>query len=221
MAVNQKQRFIVVGGIVLIAILAMLAFFSANTAVKVMTVAEAASPNAIGQRVEVTGNVVNNSFDIQGDILTFAITDPDDPGTDLRVQYDRGVSATFGNGVTAICTGTIQDDGMLKCSELVTKCPSKYETATDALSVERLMGYGDQIIDKTVKIQGTLKAGSLADATADARFVLSDAENAKLEIPVKYQGALSEEVKDGMTVVLMGSLGADGSFTATEVALEG
>ena len=98
MAVNQKQRFIVVGGIVLIAILAMLAFFSANTAVKVMTVAEAASPNAIGQRVEVTGNVVNNSFDIQGDILTFAIADPDDPGTDLRVQYDRGVSATFGNG---------------------------------------------------------------------------------------------------------------------------
>ena len=51
MAVKQKQRFIVVGGIVLIAVLAMLAFFSANTAVKVMTVAEAASPNAIGQRV--------------------------------------------------------------------------------------------------------------------------------------------------------------------------
>ena len=81
--------------------------------------------------------------------------------------------------------------------------------------------HGDQIIDKTVKVQGTLKAGTLADATADARFVLSDAENAKLEIPVKYQGALSAEMKDGVTVVLLGSLGAGGSFIATEVALGG
>ena len=72
-----------------------------------------------------------------------------------------------------------------------------------------------------MKVQGTLKAGTLADATADARFVISDAENASLEIPVKYQGALSEEVGDGVTVVLLGSLGASGSFTATEVALEG
>ena len=221
MATKQKQRFIVVGGIVLIAILAMLAFFGAGASPKVMTVAEAATADAIGQRVEVTGNVVNNSFDIQGDILTFAIADPDDPGADLHVSYDRGVSATFGNGVTAICTGTIGDDGVLKCSELVTKCPSKYETATDALTVERLLGYGEQIIDKTVKVQGTVQPGTLKDATADMRFAILDVDDAKTSIPVKYQGALSDEVKDGVTVVLLGSLGAGGTFTATEVALEG
>jgi cytochrome c-type biogenesis protein CcmE len=38
---------------------------------------------------------------------------------------------------------------------------------------------------------------------------------------VKYAGALSDEVRDGATVVLLGSLGDAGSFTATEVALEG
>ena len=221
MASSQKKRFIAVGGIVAIVIIAMLAFFSANTAVKVMTVAEASEANAIGQRVEVTGNVVNNSFDIQGDILTFRISDPDDPGHDLGVSYDQGVSATFGNGVTAICTGTIQDDGVLKCSELVTKCPSKYETATDALTVERLMGYGDQILDKTVKVQGVLQSGSLKDASADVRFAIQDADGAQMVLPVKYQGALSEEVTDGASVVLLGSLNADGAFNATEVALEG
>lgn len=221
MVAKQKQRFIVVGGIVLIAILAMLAFFGAGASPRVMTVAQAAVPDAVGQRVEVTGNVVNNSFDIKGDVLTFAIADPDDPAVDLRVSYDRGVSATFGNGVTAICTGTIGDDGVLKCSELVTKCPSKYETATDALTVERLLGYGEQIVDKTVKVQGTVQPGTLKDATADVRFSLLDAEGAKADIPVKYQGALSDEVKDGVTVVLLGSLGASGAFTATEVALEG
>lgn len=227
MAVNQKQRFIAVGGIVLIVILAMLAFFSANTAVKVMSVEEAAQPNAIGQRVEVTGNVVNNSFDIKGDVLTFRISDPDEPGTDLRVSYDQGVSATFGNGVTAICTGTIQDDGLLKCSELVTKCPSKYETATDALTIERLLGYGDQILDKTVKVQGVLQPGSLKDATAAARFAIvegpeaADAAAGGEVLEVKYQGALSDEVVDGVSVVLLGSLNSDGKFNATEVALEG
>ena len=221
MASSQKQRFIVVGGIVVIVIVAMLAFFSANTAVKVMSVAEAATADAIGQRVEVTGNVVNNSFDIDGDILTFRIADPDDPGHDLGVSYDQGVSATFGNGVTAICTGTIQDDGVLKCSELVTKCPSKYETATDALSIERLLGYGDQILDKTVKVRGVLQAGSLKDATADERFAIADSPDAGTGVPVKYQGALSDEVVEGASVVVMGSLNADGKFNATEVALEG
>lgn len=221
MAASQKQRFIVVGGIVVIVVIAMLAFFSANTAVKVMTVEEASQPNAIGQRVEVTGNVVNNSFDVDGDILTFRIADPDDPGHDLSVSYDQGVSATFGNGVTAICTGTVQDDGVLKCSELVTKCPSKYETATDALTVERLLGYGDAIFDKTVKVQGVVKAGTLADATAGERFILADADGAAFEIPVQYQGALSDEVKDGTPVVLLGDLTAEGVFNATEVALEG
>ena len=222
MASTQKQRFIVVGGIVVIVIVAMLAFFSANTAVKVMTVAEAATADAVGQRVEVTGNVVNNSFDINGDILTFRIADPDDPGHDLSVSYDQGVAATFGNGVTAICTGTIQDDGVLKCSELVTKCPSKYETATDALTVERLSGYGDQILDKTVKVKGVLQPGSLKDATADARFAIADADDTVgAVLPVKYQGALSDEVVEGAVVVLLGSLNADGAFNATEVALEG
>ena len=221
MAATQKQKFIAVGGIVVIVVVLMLAFFSANTATKVMTVAQAAQPASVGQRVEVTGNVVNNSFDIQGDILTFAIADPDDPATDLQVSYDRGVSATFGNGVTAICTGTIADDGVLVCSELVTKCPSKYESITDALTVGRLLGYGEQITDRTVKVQGVLQQGSLADVTANARFVLEDGEDTSLAFPVKYQGSLSDEVQEGATVVLQGSLGADGAFTATEVALEG
>lgn len=220
MAVNQRQRFVVAGGIVLIAIIGMLAFFGANTSVKVMTVEEAMQPSAAGQRVEVTGNVVNNSFDIQGDILTFHITDPDNPETDLLVRYDRGVSATFGNGVTAICTGMVDETGQLVCSELVTKCPSKYETATDALSVERLLGYGDAITDKVVKVAGIVKTGSLSDATADVRLVLADKETGDT-FPVVFKGALSDAVAEGAAVVLQGSLGADGTFTATEVALEG
>ena len=35
--------------------------------------------------------------------------------------------ATFGAGVVAICTGTV-DGKTLEASEMVTKCPSKYES---------------------------------------------------------------------------------------------
>lgn len=222
---NQRQRFIVVGGVVVIVLICLLTFFSAAGNATVMTVGQASQPDAVGKKVEVTGNVVNDSFDISGDILTFHITDPDEPDTDLAVRYDKGVSATFGNGVTAICTGTIGDDGTLACSELVTKCPSKYETATDALTVERLTGYGEAIYGKPVKVQGTIESGTLADATADLRFSIYDAGDKATDahelLPVKYAGALSDEVVEGAKVILLGSLDTDGSFTATEVALEG
>ena len=217
---NKKQQFIVVGGIVVIVLVAMLAFFGANASATVMTVGQASQPDAAGKRVEVTGNVVNNSFDINGDILTFHITDPDEPGTDLKVRYDRGVSATFGNGVTAICTGAIESDGTLVCSELVTKCPSKYETATDALTVERLLGYDEAIVDKTVKVSGVIGEGGPFDVTSDVRFDLVDAKNPDYLIPVEYQGALSDEIVAGSPVVVQGSVNANGFFVCTQVSLE-
>ena len=221
MASNQKRRFIVVGGVIVIVLVCLLAFIGSGTNAKPMSVADAASGGATGQRVEVTGNVVADSYDINGDILTFAIADTDDPTAELKVSYDRGVSATFGAGVTAICTGTIRDDGVLECSELVTKCPSKYESRTDALGVAKLLGYGDAIYGNTVKIQGTVVSGTLKDATADVRFTLADADDAATTIPVKFDGALSDEVTDGASVVLQGSLDEDGTFTATDVSLEG
>lgn len=220
MAATQKQRFIAVGGIVLIVVLAMLAFFGANTAARVMTVQEASQPAAIGQRVQVEGNVVNDSFAFTGDILDFTIADADNPQYDLKVSYDKGVAATFGNGITAQCTGVIDDSGVLVCSELITKCPSKYESRTDALSVERLQGYGDAIVNKVVKLGGTLQPGSLKDATADVRFVVADAGATDAGVPVVYAGALSDEVADGASLVLTGRLDPDGLFQATEVALE-
>ena len=41
------------------------------------------------------------------------------------------------------------------------------------------------------------------------------------ELPVKYDGALSDETGEGARVVLTGALGNTGAFTATVVALEG
>ena len=219
---KTKRRLVAVTGIIVIVLIAVLAVVGGNSAARTVSVAEAAELSG-DAKIQVTGNVVENSFSIDGDILRFSVYDPEaDPSAETRldVRYDGGVSATFGNDVTAICTGKKDSDGVLVCSELVTKCPSKYESGVDALSVADLLGYGAKIVGKTVKVEGVVKAGSLDGVDADVRFVISDG-GSPAELSVKYAGALSDDVVEGAHVVLTGSMEASDLFAATNVALEG
>lgn len=221
MNAKMKKRMIAVSGVIIIVLILVLAFVGGNTAATTMSIAEAAENPQAGQKVQVSGNVVQDSFSTSNDVLTFKIYDPEgDPSTQLEVRYDGAASSTFGNDVTAICTGKINDAGVLECSELVTKCPSKYENADSALTVEQLLGYGESVYGNVVKVAGSVGAGSLKAAGQGDRFILVDAETGEA-MPVVFEGALSDEVSDGSAVVLTGSLGADGKFAATDVALEG
>ncbi len=222
MNTKTKRRMVAVTGVIVIVLIVVLAVVGGNSAAKTVTVSEAVALQG-DNKIQVTGNVAENSFDIEGDTLTFKIYDAEsDPAASrlLDVRYDGGVSATFGNDVTAICTGKKGADGVLVCSELVTKCPSKYENAEGSLSVADLLGYGDSVFDKPVKVSGVMKTGTLAGVDAAQRFVLVDPESGA-ELPVKYDGALSDETGEGTHVVLTGSIGSTGAFTATVVALEG
>lgn len=222
MNTKTKRRMIAVTGIIVIVMVIVLAIVGGSSTAKTVTISDLSDGSYVDQKVQVTGNVVENSFSTnENDVLTFSIYDPEgDVSQEVVVQYEGGVSSTFGNDVTAICTGKIGSDGVLKASELVTKCPSKYESSTDALSVEQLVGYGESVFDKPVKVAGVVKEGTLTAAGSDERFVLADGSGAG-EISVKFDGALSEEIGDGSAVVLTGSMSSDGSFVATDVAIEG
>lgn len=221
MNAKMKKRMIAVSGVIVVVLILVLAFVGGNTAATTMSIAEAAENPQAGQKVQVSGNVVQDSFSTSNDVLTFKIYDPEgDPATQLEVRYDGAASSTFGNDVTAICTGKINDAGVLECSELVTKCPSKYENADSALTVEQLLGYGESVYGNVVKVAGSVGAGSLKAAGQGDRFILVDAETGD-SMPVVFEGALSDGIADGSAVVLTGSLGADGKFAATDVALEG
>ena len=225
MNTKMKRRMIVATGIIVIALVVVLAVVGGNSAAKSVSVAEALDYSA-DQKIQVTGNVAANSFAIEGNVLTFQIYDAEaDPGATklLAVRYDGGVSATFGNDVVAICTGKKTADGILNCTELVTKCPSKYENATNALTLLDLFGYGDAVIDKPVKVTGIVALGTLAGIDAPQRFVLKEAvpvdSNDETALPVKYEGALPNGLEEGDVVVVTGALNADRTFTATDVAL--
>ena len=210
MNTKTKRRLVVVTGIIVIVLVVVLAVVGGSSSAKSVTIAV---------KVQVSGNVVENSFSTEDNVLTFDMYDPSGDQTQyLRVKYEGGVAATFGNDVTAICTGKVGADGVLHATELVTKCPSKYENSSNALGVAQLAEYGDSVLDKPVKVTGTVKDGTLAAAGQGDRFVLVDAEGAP-ELSVLFDDALSDEVRDGSTLVLTGSLNEDGKFHATEVSL--
>ncbi len=222
MNTRTKRRLWVVTGVIVVVLIVLLAVVGGSSSAKAATVSELVSGEYADQKVEVSGNVAPDSFETTGDVLTFEIYDPDGDETQLlAVRYEGGASATFGNNVTAICTGKMNDDGVLNCSELVTKCPSKYENATDALTVEQMLDYGDSIVDTVVKVSGKVQDGSLMPAGSGDRFVLTDATDSSITVAVLFDDALSEDIADGSSVVLTGTMNPEGKFVASDVALEG
>ena len=127
---KMRKRLGIVSAAVVAVLILVMSVVGGSTAAKSVSVADAVGSDLRGQKVQVSGNVVENSFATQGDVLTFSIYDPDaGPAQQLAVRYSGAASSTFGNDVTAICTGKIGEDGVLVASELITKCPSKYEEA--------------------------------------------------------------------------------------------
>jgi len=140
-----------------------------------------------------------------------------DPSATLRVVYDGAMPATFGNGVTAICTGVIEGD-LITCAELVTKCPSKYESAEGAVTASMIATNPGAYVGAEVKLAGYVTAGTIAGVDADVRFVVNSQGSS---LNIAYDGALPEGMEDGSAVVITGSL-AEGAevFNATDVALD-
>ncbi|MBQ3386215.1 MAG: cytochrome c maturation protein CcmE, partial [Eggerthellaceae bacterium] len=74
---NMKRRLAVVSGVIVIVVIAVLAIVAGGTAAKSLTVAEAATGEHSGQKVQVAGNVVTDSFTIEVGKVVFSIYDPD------------------------------------------------------------------------------------------------------------------------------------------------
>lgn len=223
---KKKRRVIAVLGIIAVLLVLVLAVVSGGSAARTMTVSMIASGVDEGQKVQVSGNVVPGTPATEGNALVFEIYDPEGSSDQtVRVRYEGAASSTFGNDVTAICTGRVNAEGVLECTELVTKCPSKYENATSALGVGKLLGYGQTMVGTVVKVTGVVQEGSLGPAGHDPRMAVADsasgqkAGEAPLTLDVLYEGALSDQVAEGSEVVLTGALTQDGAFEATEVAL--
>ena len=222
---RARNRLIGVTAIVLLAIIAIFASIGGRGGTAYYkSVKEVASDTALqGERVKVGGAVVAGSWDRKSNPMRFTIRDEKDTaqaGPTVKVVYNGAVPSTFGDGVTAIVTGKLAAGGMIDADEMITKCPSKYESATGALPVADLLGKGESMVGKTVKATGYVKAGTIVAPGGAARFYVTSSATGGKEVAVVYEGALPSGMTDGSQVVMTGAIEADGNFVATNVSLE-
>lgn len=212
---KAKRRLTVVGGIVVIAMLVIVAVAGSGGAASSLTIADVLGGGYEGKKVQVSGTVVADSLTSDGTAASFMIQPEEGSGASgdqLAVRYEGALPATFGSGVVAICTGTVNDDESLACSEMVTKCPSKYESAEGSLTVKGLLDQASSLAGDEVSVCGYVR-GEIQPASSDVRFTI---ESQGETMGVRWDGGIDEAVGDGTAVVISGSLGEDGVFTASE-----
>ena len=222
---RARTRLIGVTAVILLAVIGMV-MINGNKqgAYEGDLAAVAKDSSLVGKQVKVGGTVVAGSWDKKSNPMRFTIrgeTDTAGTGPTLKVVYTGTVPATFGDGVVAIVTGKLTADGTVEAPDMITKCPSKYESATGATPISDLMGKGASMEGKPVRVTGYVKAGSIQPAgTAGDRFIVTGtADTTGTAIPVTYSGVLPSGIKDGAQVVMGGAL-ESGKFVATSVALE-
>lgn len=212
---SAKRRLVVVGGIVVIAMLVIVAIAGSGGSASSLSIADVLGGNYNGKKVQVSGAVVADSLTSEGSTAVFKIApegvDAADSEQALTVQYNGALPATFGTGVVAICTGTV-DGKTLEASEMVTKCPSKYESAEGSLTVKGLLDQADAMLFEDTKVCGYVE-GDVNDASSAIRFTI---ESQGATLNVVYNGGLDEQIADGVAVVVSGHLDSDGNFVATE-----
>ncbi len=145
---SNRTRFIIVAGVVILALVFMIwAAFGENTRF-FLTVSEFNSKTEIhdGQMVRVSGILVEGTFD-RGEKSTlshFQLTDKDgeSSGSALLVaSYDGVLPDLFFNPHSEIILeGSYNAEGVFHADEILVKCPSKYIDLED--QVDEQPGFG-------------------------------------------------------------------------------
>lgn len=218
---RAKQRLIGVTILILVVVGVLFFFMTQSGGVATpVTIDELLSDQElVGQQIEVTGKVVAGSWVSGAKPFVFEIEDDESDGR-VTVVWNNVVPGSFGDGTSATVTGTMNGDGAIEADYLVTKCPSKYESATGALTVNDVLGRTSELEGVTVKVTGFVVADSIGEPGAPVRFQIADKKEGGTPLDVSFGGGLSEEFVDGAKVVITGSIESDGVFECAEVALD-
>ena len=129
----KKKRFLIGGIIILLALgyLGYTSFAGAATYYYKVNEVLAKGSSVIGENVRVEGHVATGSVQREsvGRLLKFTISDTVS-GESLAVVYSGVVPDTFKADSDVVVEGSIGLDGVFQAQTIMTKCPSKYEPAT-------------------------------------------------------------------------------------------
>ena len=125
--INMK---FVIGGLVLVIIVAALMVQATmTTGAYYMTVDEInrAGASLVGERVRVSGIVVDGSEDWRPQEVTLRFAIADENGSQLPIVFSGPRPDNFQRAASAIVEGELLPDGSFQAETLLLKCPSRYE----------------------------------------------------------------------------------------------
>lgn len=127
----MKRLKFIVGAIIVLVAIGFLGYqgfvYSATYYYTVSEFAEQQSTFA-DKNVRVVGNVTAGTIERQGSTLKFTMSDG---LKELTVVYKGVVPDSFKAGIEAVVQGKVNSTGIFEASQLLAKCPSKYEPVED------------------------------------------------------------------------------------------
>lgn len=129
-----NTRFLAAGAILAVAIAFLIYNGMQGTSAFYMTVEELQTAETIsdGQQIRVGGNVVAGTIQQAGigEEMYFEISDG---VASVAIVYDGAPPDIFSDHAEVIATGTMNADGTFHATELLTKCPSRFEAAEETV----------------------------------------------------------------------------------------
>ena len=135
---NKNLKFIIGGVLVIGLVIVLIVQATMSTGAYYLTVSElnTAGTTMVGERVRVSGAVVDGSevWEPKEMTLRFAITDEN--GQQLPIVFFGPRPDNFQRAAEAIVEGELLSDGSFQANTLLLKCPSRYEEEPEEIFVE-------------------------------------------------------------------------------------
>jgi cytochrome c-type biogenesis protein CcmE len=127
---SGKNLKFVIGGLLLIGlVIVLMVQATVTTGAYYMTVSELHERGAAitGERVRVSGTVVEGSEDWRPQEVTLRFAIADENGSQLPIVFSGPRPDNFQRAASAIVEGELLPDGSFQAETLLLKCPSRYE----------------------------------------------------------------------------------------------
>jgi cytochrome c-type biogenesis protein CcmE len=142
-AANKNLKFIIGGLLIIGLVIFLIVQATMSTGAYYLTVSEleAKGTAMVGERVRVSGAVVEGSEDWQAKEMTLRFSITDESGKELPIVFYGPRPDNFQRAAEAIVEGELIPDGSgnqyaFKADTLLLKCPSRYEEEPEEIFVE-------------------------------------------------------------------------------------
>jgi cytochrome c-type biogenesis protein CcmE len=135
---RKNYKFLVAGILLLTVVAALIVYSTFSTAAYYMTVSELNQKAATlqGQRVRVSGAVVDGSEQWTPREVTLRFSIDDEHGAQLPIVFYGPRPDNFQRAASAIVEGELLADGSFQADTLLLKCPSRYEEEPEEVFVQ-------------------------------------------------------------------------------------